>query len=418
MAQPTRIFVSHSSKDNDLTKAVCALLKAPGPGGEEAYQVLVDTDSLEGGDPWPIQLHEMMADCHAAVVLLTDHALASAWVLKEATILTWRKSLEPEFKLFIAQLRDFTDDELRSARYEPLQHRQIQGLRDKDPAGIAQGVRTRLQLDKVAAAQTLFERVGLSLSALLEDLSPGKLQAVAQRLAVPVPPWRPGQVQPVALIDGIASRILRGQLGGYASLKELMNELKGSKLTAETLDKILRFAAPHWVGAEAAGPLGWLVEEQEGEVRCRAAALNGKLVQRYTGKMYVLRAFPLSFEQRVCPTVPPQAGDVLAHYTQKIFAFCVKEFAACEEMEDPQEVVDWLRQATPRLFVIVAPLDRKALADLQAAFPRVRFLIAAGETLDRSALPEGVVALDPPVDMAAESAAKDDYDASRDVVNA
>jgi hypothetical protein len=415
VATPTRIFVSHSSANNDLTKEVCDEIKAAAPG---AYEILVDKESLETADPWPIQLHEMMADCHAAVVLLTTDAVKSDWVLKELTILTWRRSLEPGFKLFIVQFPEVTDEELKQARYGPLQHRLIQGLTSTAPADIAQRVHERLQQDAVQPAETHFDRLVRSLKNLLDDLGPDMLQSVAQRLGVPAPHWRPGMAAKTALIEGIACRIVRGSLGGYATLKDLMNELKLTKLTRDSLQKVLRFTAPHWVSAEAAGRLGSLLEEDEGELRCRAAALNGQWVKPYTGHMYVQRAFPLNFEHRVFAPPPPAAGDIHDHYTRKIVKFCVANFSACATMEDPQEVVDWLRLVDPCLFVIVSPLDHKALTTLQTAFPRVQFLISVGAALVDDALPQGVVPLRPEVDLAAEGAAYKYYGPSLDVVQA
>ena len=415
MATPTRIFVSHSSANNDITEAVCEGIKAAAPG---TYEILVDNESLETAHPWPIQLHEMMADCHAAVVLLTTDAVKSDWVLKELTILTWRKSLEPGFKLFIVQFPQVTDEALKQARYAPLQHRLIQGLTSTAPADIAQRVHQRLQQDAVQPAETLFDRLVRSLRSHLQDLDPDTLQSVAQRLGVQAPPWRPGQAAQTALVNGIAGRILRGSLGGYATLKDLMNELKGTKLTGESLQKVLRFTAPHWVSAEAAGRLGSLVEEEQGELRCRAAALNGNWVKPYTADMYVQRAFPLSFEHRVCAPPPPKAGDILEHYTEKIFKFCVKNFPLCERMEEPEQVIEYLRVMDPCLFVIVSPLDHKALTELQGVFPRVQFVISAGPTLKDDALPQGVVPLRPAVDLAAEGAGYKDYGPSFSIVKA
>ena len=65
------VFVSHSSKDADLTDALCAHLLAPDDQGEQVCDVVVDKTHLLAGTEWPKQLHEFMAKCHAAVILLT-----------------------------------------------------------------------------------------------------------------------------------------------------------------------------------------------------------------------------------------------------------------------------------------------------------------------------------------------------------
>src|SRR5215510_15754830 len=108
MSESPLIFVSHCSKDNELTRKFCQALRSE-VGGElgcnpvvdyeklQDYDVLVDFDELQAGKPWPKQLHEWMARCHAAVLLLTPNAVKSPWVLKEATILSWRLSLDKNF---------------------------------------------------------------------------------------------------------------------------------------------------------------------------------------------------------------------------------------------------------------------------------------------------------------------------------
>jgi len=407
MADPTRIFVSHSSKDNALTEQVRKLLA-------KSYEVLVDTKALEGGQPWPVQLHEMMADCHAAVVLLSANAVASDWVLKETTILTWRKSLEKDFKLFIAQFPEVTEKQLKRARYEPLQHRLIQGIKSTKAAAIVKSVRESLEADAVQPVVTLFDKLVQGLADILEELSEDVLKSVSQRLGAKAPPWRPGVAPMRALVTGIAGKVLQGQLGAYPGLPDLMNELRATKLPAESLRKVLALVAPHWVNAEAAGRLGGLVDEQPGGLRCRAAALNGMHVKRYTGLMYVRRAFPLKFEQQVHGATPALAGNVRDHYAKSICAFCQK-LPAFEDMED-QEIVERLSEADPWLFVVISPADHKALADLQKLFPRVRFLVwQTGAALDDATLPEGVVRLDPAVDLAVENKGRNDYETSLNI---
>src|SRR5678816_1440915 len=116
MSPSPLIFVSHSSKDNDLTRDFCQALRAEVAGESTCdpvvdyeklpdYDVLVDINELQAGRPWPKQLHEWMARCHAAVLLLTPNAVKSPWVLKEATILAWRLSLDKKLSLFHCALR-------------------------------------------------------------------------------------------------------------------------------------------------------------------------------------------------------------------------------------------------------------------------------------------------------------------------
>ncbi|MEV8433645.1 toll/interleukin-1 receptor domain-containing protein [Streptomyces sp. HUAS 31] len=87
------IFISHSSRNDPLAekvrKSVARTLRCAG------HTVEVDRDSLREGQEWCPALFRMMAECDAALVLLGRAALDSAWVRKEASILMWRRALNP-----------------------------------------------------------------------------------------------------------------------------------------------------------------------------------------------------------------------------------------------------------------------------------------------------------------------------------
>src|SRR5687767_1351822 len=176
MSEPLLIFVSHSSKDNALAEQVCRALRGDSVGQSgcepavdyqklQNYDVLVDVDTLQAGKPWPRQLHEWMARCHAAVLLLTTSAAKSPWVLKEATILAWRRSLDTNFLFFTARVDDAKDADLTAAGFDPLMLGEIQRLTSSDATGMAAEIRQALR--KAAAAQTPYD----SLCSALEDLA-------------------------------------------------------------------------------------------------------------------------------------------------------------------------------------------------------------------------------------------------------
>ena len=102
MAGVPFVFVSHSSQDRQLTEEVVRLLGPPEGAQGGGYKVLVDYEELKPNVEWPRRLIELMARCHAGVILLTSAAVESDWVLKEATILAARRAVEDErFKLFV-----------------------------------------------------------------------------------------------------------------------------------------------------------------------------------------------------------------------------------------------------------------------------------------------------------------------------
>lgn len=107
---PLKLFISHSSRLDDvphrytdqdanwqLLREVCDGLKAR---FGDAVRILVDRDGLIPGDDWNRELNLWLAECHAAVILVSRRALEkSDWVAKEAAILGWRKALDPDFTL-------------------------------------------------------------------------------------------------------------------------------------------------------------------------------------------------------------------------------------------------------------------------------------------------------------------------------
>jgi len=105
-----KLFVSHSSRLDDqehdyaddqanwrLLREVCDALEAR---CQDSIQLLVDWSGLTAGDDWNRELNLWLAECHAAVVLVSKRALKrSDWVAKEASILGWRRALDPSFLL-------------------------------------------------------------------------------------------------------------------------------------------------------------------------------------------------------------------------------------------------------------------------------------------------------------------------------
>lgn len=158
----TRIFISHSCKDVEIADDV--------PFEDEAdprkqrlkyarhirdeverllgddFEVLLDRKLLDPGDRWPIKLLRWLGDCDGAVLLLSEDAIESKWVLQEATVLTWRRHLRPDFRLIPVRLGALTDEALAAAGFGPLQISDIQAARVEGTVGFS-----RAEADELAA---------------------------------------------------------------------------------------------------------------------------------------------------------------------------------------------------------------------------------------------------------------------------
>jgi hypothetical protein len=129
------IFISHSSRDDEEARAIRTRLSEV-LADEHHHRVLLDEESIEAGHPWEPKLHQWLAECDGAVLMLTPQALASAWVSKEATILLWRHALGSRVvvvPLLIGVTRDEVEKAFPAAGIMTLQYLEIaNGSRAED----------------------------------------------------------------------------------------------------------------------------------------------------------------------------------------------------------------------------------------------------------------------------------------------
>jgi hypothetical protein len=89
-ASPTRLFVSHSTQDNEWCRSLVAALKAAG------NDVWYDEQGLTGGATWVETLQREVQARDVFVVVLTPEAWASPWVQEEVRLaLATRRTILP-----------------------------------------------------------------------------------------------------------------------------------------------------------------------------------------------------------------------------------------------------------------------------------------------------------------------------------
>jgi hypothetical protein len=126
MPEPS-IFVSHSCKDRLLDNPALRAAEAPDVvrrlkfarsvrdaivAKAHPIRVWLDVERLEPGDAWSDEIVDGLAGCSAAVVVLTPESIASDWVLKEATILAYRRARNPKFQLVPVLLSGLSFEDL------------------------------------------------------------------------------------------------------------------------------------------------------------------------------------------------------------------------------------------------------------------------------------------------------------------
>ena len=153
------VFISHSCKDNEVPPAA----PTPEQAARQArlvfarklrdaleadllnggtFRVFLDKRELTGGKIWQDSLHDELRRCAAGVVLLTPESLESGWVLKEATILSWRV-FQREPVLLVPVVVDVTDADLATRGFGALALNQIQWVRvtETGDAAVTKAVR-------------------------------------------------------------------------------------------------------------------------------------------------------------------------------------------------------------------------------------------------------------------------------------
>lgn len=91
------IFISHSAKDNGKPTPVAGtIMAALRTALEGKFELLID-ENMPKGSVWNPLLHQWIAKCDAAIVLLDEKALDSDWVKREFSIFMLRHALCPGF---------------------------------------------------------------------------------------------------------------------------------------------------------------------------------------------------------------------------------------------------------------------------------------------------------------------------------
>ena len=267
----TRIFISHSCKDveiaddvpfEDETDPRKQRLKYARHIRDEVkrlletdFDVLLDRELLDPGDRWSIKLKRWLGECDGAVLLLSEDAIESKWVLQEATILTWRWYLRANFRLIPVRLGGLTDEALAAAGFGPLQISDIQAARVEGTVGFS-----RAEADALAAriaerfkdlATNESDAMGDwvdDVAAILSLLPENILFKTCGPLAIAPDDWAhfPDQARTVA------HALLHAKLGSTSqALERIVTALSSTEAFVRLAEKLL----PMWVDPAAAAAL-------------------------------------------------------------------------------------------------------------------------------------------------------------------
>lgn len=456
-----RIFISHGldkkvgSDMRFLDRLQAALETAP--AGGVAHQVLLDRSQLEAGDDWQDVLHELLAECDAAVLLLSPRALARPWVLKESTVLAYRKALDTRFPLFPVLLGGVQPADLGMGSFSPLCLQAVQGLQPgaADPlvqpaidsaaaravakalharlARWLQDVRTapRTPLDALEAAlKTRIRRAAdlQALEQLCERLTgrPLRWRPTAQAAAAA----EPARLIAATLVSGLALAPGAAPPNPLASLIDDLFQQCG--LDRDDAQVVLDLLAPLWTRPDAAATLADVAGRNRQPVAAGAPPAPGQSVvlqcemAPFSADQHVRRVLLPTTRHTVVRTLAGGHSDnrldeLKAQVRAEYLRLAQRPGQPAAQLAPARidarlaSIDNQLAFAETVFFVIPAPVpDAQLLADLQAAFPRQTFILHCAGPLP-SPLPPRVLAL-PPVDPDHELAMAEDQSAAYNLI--
>ena len=439
-----RLFISHgldkkSTAEMQFLTDIVDGLQAAAPAGAPDIEVLVDRDRLQAGDSWRDVLHEWLAECDAGLLLLSQRALGSPWVLKESTVLAYRKAVDADFPLYPVLLEGLKSDALASQGFSPLCLRDLQAIRT--PAGTgpapsaldaasAQAITHTVRARLADWHSTLGALPGTPLGVMQNTLQTHLqradnlkgLEKLCQDLTGRRLAWRPAKnakARPAQLVAALLANGLplpppdgaTGAAGAAVSpnpLARLIDQLRTHcGLRQGDAAELLALLSPLWTPAGNAAMLADVAVRNRLPVVAPAAVPPGTSV----ALQCTMPDFTIDQHVRrmMLPTTPAQVLHVLPAATSDNRLDELKHAVrtAVRSTLPPRPVVTdaWIdnRLADTRtplnisrtvFFVVPEPLpDAALLADLQASYPRLTFILQSGEPLP-AVLPPRVVALD------------------------
>lgn len=384
-----RIFISHSAKEPDSATFLSELSGALNKeiNGERQFEVLLDRDGLELGDYWRSTLNLWIGGCDAAIVLLSESALASSFVAYEASILAYRKKVSPDFRLLPVLIKPVRHQDVAESPLKPSCITEIQDVKviDEDSAGAA--IRAILAgLTGLGRGRTPAERHAAELANILRKVERDNKDVLlieADHLDIELGTWVPDQDPAMKLALKLigaglpkASRTIRN-LRGRLDLDPVRQR--------KTVQLMVDLVASSWVDDKAAMTLPEVA--RAGKRQCVAVNAGKQLIAKmYVNVAGLLDSNLLPSDSWLIPGVSAVLGEVknTRKAPPKLIASIEKALKDSLVVRKSQNLKDVLKIQTAREPVFFAlptepgfPLEW--LDDLQEHFPGVTFFLLFGD---------------------------------------
>lgn len=406
--RPVKLFVSHSSRSQPGKDRLVELVDAL-RSGDDAVDVLYDAEQIEATTRWRDVIDAMLAECHAAVVLVTPDALDSAWVLTEATLLRARYDAEYQKQRLLSTfpllpiLVDVTRDDLKAhPLWHPLDLAAIQSMPGDDPAAIAATIKHQLTLVRGSLRRSPLERLAGDIATVLTRTS--GMQRLEDVIAYLGTPGAPTHL--VGGAERLAHAIARWTLGLHPPSLELVADALlqlGNVFPAEDAEEILSILGPLWVELDAAA---WILRAASRPEGCRDVVIGcahpNATIEDYAARAHMPARKPTLL---LLHGMTGRPEDIVA----ELFDVGKRKLKYLRE-RTPQELDAYFKQDARRIFVAVPLPGDEVVARLQADYPAPTFIFYVGSSSPVPVPPPGVAMVEPALDPGFEDSVRADRD--------
>jgi hypothetical protein len=394
-----QVFISHSAKEQGASEALTSLstsLEAKG------FRVLLDRERLKPNVEWRREIHTWMALCHAAVVLFSPSALQSSWVLKEASILSWRRSLDERFVLIPMLVPPVTRAQLDADPFGPLAINEIEFAGGTRPVQEALDRLDVLQVSDLETPMESWVRVLTRTLLGVERDSPQTLDEAAAEVGEDLP-WVPGLSKSALL----ARRLLHSDRD---AIERAVQKLAGVLRPTELAD-VVDVLACVWVDPLAAARIPEVSTLPEGG---RAIALNA--TDPWTGEMYVRKAACGARTWKVLEANNASGEDEVERISNELFEDARQKFGL-RRGQTLDGFLDWVERygkSRGKYFALIpyaSSLDESVITAIQERFSAFTLVLLTGdEEPSRAVRASRAVVLAPPLLAGEEQQAQDWFD--------
>ena len=406
-----RIFVSHSNNDPHSGEYIDAIESALGPAG---FDILVDRTRLKPGARWRDEIYTWMGLCHAAVILVSDAAIlpGSIWVPRETSILLWRRTLDPAFRVIPVCLGNVGPADLARGVFADMQLEEIQTAPAATPAQLAEAL--TLSLSALKAHQTPLEMLSSRVVELLRNVSDAAVEEAAEAI----------NIDPAALLTSdmrhaLALELMQKPLVDAVPALEVLAEF----MDASKADQLLSIIAPSWVDLCAAR---WLAHCGSRKTSKPAVILNAST--HFAAAMYVHRAScrPPKTRWPIVPATGIHGEKAAEEIAAEVEDNLIQEFRLADDplASNARQRLQAMLQARQDegrpVFVAFrfTPGIASALPTIQRLLPAITFVLLSGDEFPRAEMLSGknVMLLEPKLQPGEERQAQTDFDYARSII--